>query len=911
MAKITINSIADKYNIDPSVIIKIAQDFKIDVKNEKSSISDIQIKKIERKLEQIQESIRQITGKTSKKVEKERTEVAVKTDSASPHRKIIRKKSASSIDTSLVKAEENTIQEVGPSQGELKTIADLDEEGLKLTEQRVQTSVIRRRKRTAEDIEKEKAHFEEIQEEIKKEDTKKAAEKIPTSVAKPSQEIAPSKKVKEKETKAKEKKETRLRLEDLQKEEKISTKPKETVSVVIEYSGPEKEEVDDKSRQNQLDTVDSTKGPVLYDDESVKFDKFSAEQKKIRETFRPDKGYRGQQGERKVREHYIPIARKHKSKKKTIGKTMMTTPKASKRVIKMYNTIVVGELAKGLQVKANEVIKKLFDMGVMVTINQSIDFDTASIITSLYNYEVENATFTEQDILTTSEDNKEDLVPRPPVVTVMGHVDHGKTSLLDYIRKTNVTAHEQGGITQHIGAYTVTVNNNKEITFIDTPGHAAFTSLRARGVRITDIVILVVAADDGIMPQTREAIDHAKAAKVPIIVAVNKIDLPNANSERVKQGLTEFGLVPEAWGGDVQICEISAKTGMGIPELLESILLQAEVLELKANPKRNAEGVIIESKLDKGRGPVATVLVRNGTLKVGDNFVVGSLYSKIRALLNDKHSNVPEALPGIPVEVLGLPDVPNAGDILSVTSDEKSAKTIAMHRSNQNKDANIVKKVGVSLDEIYQKIEEGKIKDLNIIIKADTQGSAEALVKSYNELSTDKVKINIVHTGVGGITESDVLLAQASNALIVGFNVRPDSKAKNVGEQQKIDIRLYGIIYDAINGIKEALRGAVEPVKKEEVIGHVEVRDIFTIPKIGVVAGGFVQDGRILRSSFVRLIRDSIVIYEGTLQSLRRFKDDVREVAAGYECGVTIQNYNDLKVGDVIESYTIKEVREL
>jgi len=585
--------------------------------------------------------------------------------------------------------------------------------------------------------------------------------------------------------------------------------------------------------------------------------------------------------------------------------------KREKLEIKIPEEITVGELAGRLNVPATEVIKKLMMLGVMAAVNQTIDYETAALISKDFGAKVEKEIIiTEEDKLFNDvEDDPAKLKPRPPVVVVMGHVDHGKTSLLDAIRKTNVTSTEAGGITQHIGASRVKVNG-KEITFLDTPGHEAFTAMRARGAQVTDIAILVVAADDGIMPQTIEAINHAKAANVSIIVAINKIDKEGANPERVKQELTEYGLVPEEWGGDTICVPVSAKKQEGIDNLLEMILLVAEMQELKANPDRNAKGTVIEAQLDKGRGPVATVLVQNGTLKIGDIIVAGTAVGRVRAMMDDKGQRVKKAGPSMPVEILGLSEVPDGGDLFYVVNDEKKAREVVEARKNRIKEEQLMSRQKVSLDDLFSQIQEGQVKELNIIVKADVQGSVEAVKQSLEKLSNDEVRVKIIHGGVGAITESDVMLASASNAIIIGFNVRPDAGARASAERQNVEIRLYRIIYDAIEEMQAAMKGLLDPKYKEAVLGHAEIRTTFKVSGVGTIAGCYVIDGKVTRNSEVRIIRDGIVIHEGTIASLKRFKDDVKEVAAGYECGIGIERFNDLKEGDVIECFIMEEVKQ-
>ena len=590
--------------------------------------------------------------------------------------------------------------------------------------------------------------------------------------------------------------------------------------------------------------------------------------------------------------------------------TQQQAPKmeiARPKNIKVGETIIVKDLASKMSCTAAEIIKKLMQMGVLASINQEIDFDTAALVASEFGVNVEELPpEVDPTLIPEIVDDPKTLVLRPPVVTVMGHVDHGKTSLLDVIRKTSVSTHEAGGITQHIGAYQVKCQG-KKIVFLDTPGHEAFTAMRARGAQVTDIAILVVAADDGVMPQTVEAIHHAKDAGVPIIVAVNKIDKPGANPANVKNELMEHGLVPEEYGGDTIMVEVSAKKNIGISDLLEMVLLVAEVKELKANPKREARGVIIEAQLDKGRGPVATVLVQSGTLRIGDSIVAGTTYGKVRAMLNDRGENVKKAGPSVPVEVLGLNDVPAAGDELAAL-EEKQARTIAEKRMEKQRNDMIHAKK-VSLDDLFNQIQEGHLKDLNIVVKADVQGSVEALNSSLMGLNkNDEVRVRIVHSGVGAVTESDVMLASASNALVIAFNVRPDANARRVADTEGIDIRTYRVIYDALNDVKEAMSGMLAPKYKEVIQGKVEIRQVMKFSK-ALVAGSYVLEGKITNQSKIRIVRDNIEVFDGELDGLRRFKDDVKEVAAGYECGITIKDYKDFREGDIIEAYIMEEVK--
>ncbi len=603
--------------------------------------------------------------------------------------------------------------------------------------------------------------------------------------------------------------------------------------------------------------------------------------------------------------------RRKKDNRRSKGKvssTPVTEAKAIKRRIKVFETISVGDLAKRMGIKANEIIAKLMGLGVMATVNQSLDLDTATLVATDFGYEVEQG-MTEELAIDALQEREQggDQQPRFPVVTVMGHVDHGKTSILDAIRKTDVAEGEAGGITQHIGAYHVKAPSG-DITFVDTPGHAAFTEMRSRGAKVTDIVVLVVAADDGVMDQTKEAIAHSQAAGVPIVVAVNKIDKDNADPERVKRELAEFGLSPEEWGGDTMYCETSAKKGIGIEELLENIQLQAEILELTADPSRKARGTVIEAQLHKGRGPVATVLVQDGTLRVGDHFVAGMFSGKVRSLANDRGEMVREAGPAMPVEVQGLTGVPQAGDEFVVVTDEKMAKSVSSSRQLKARESELASASKVSLDNLFEKMAEQEIKELRVILRADVQGTLQAFGQAAEKLSTDVIRVKVLHEGTGAITENDIHLAAASDAIIIGFNVRPSVKVKELAEREQVDVRSYDVIYHALEDIEKAMVGMLEPEFEERVIGTAEVRETFSVPKVGTIAGCFVIDGKIERNAQVRVLRESVVIYTGEIASLRRFKDDVKEVASGYECGIGVQNYNDIKVGDTLEAFVMDEV---
>jgi len=577
-------------------------------------------------------------------------------------------------------------------------------------------------------------------------------------------------------------------------------------------------------------------------------------------------------------------------------------------LVQIGENIPVRELAEKLKCAPNEIIKELMVFGVLANINQTLNFDLASKVADKLGFEVE--LFVEKsdlDFAEEEQDNVKDHVSRAPIVTIMGHVDHGKTSLLDAIRKTEVTKFEAGGITQHIGAYQAHIKGSP-ITFLDTPGHEAFTAMRARGAQVTDIVVLVVAADDGIKPQTKEAIHHAEAAGVPILVAINKIDKPDAKPDEVKKALADLGLLPEDWGGQTIYVEVSALKGTGIDNLLENLLLQAEIMELKANPLLRGKGVVIESKLDKGRGPIATLVVQSGTLRVGEPFIVGCYFGKIRALLDDKGKKIKKAIPATPVEVVGLPDVPQPGDHFMVVQDEKKARQLSSLRLQQQREIQLAKSTRITMDDLHQQILEGQIKELNLIIKADVQGSIHAVQEAFRNLENKEVRIKCIHDAVGGITESDVILASASNAIIIGFNVRPTDQATKLATRDQVDVRLYSIIYDAINDMKQAMEGMLAPKYKERIVGRAEIREVFTIPKVGTIAGCHVLSGKMERNLEARLIRDSVVVYQGKIASIRRFKDDVKEVAAGYDCGVSIEKFQDLKQGDVIEPFVMEEI---
>ena len=602
-------------------------------------------------------------------------------------------------------------------------------------------------------------------------------------------------------------------------------------------------------------------------------------------------------------------AKRRQEERDKMNRLQLEIAKKQPLKVQIPDEISVGDLASRMKKTASEVVKQLMKLGVFASVSEIIDYDTAALVAMELGCKVEKEVIVtvEERLIDDSADKEEDLRPRAPVVVVMGHVDHGKTSLLDYIRHANVVSGEAGGITQHIGAYTVEINGSP-ITFLDTPGHEAFTSMRARGAMVTDIAILVVAADDGIMPQTVESINHAKAANIPVVVAINKMDTVGANPERIKQQLTEYDLVSEEWGGDTIICPISAKTGMGIDNLLENLVVLAEVQELKANPNRAARGAVIEARLDKGRGPIMTVLVQNGTLRLGDIIIAGSSVGRVRTMLNDKGQRVTEAGPSTPVEISGMDSVPSAGDTFNAVSDERMARELAEERRISSANNAFAGTKKVSLDDLFSQIQAGEMKTLNIIVKADVQGSAEAVKASLEKISNDEVRVKVIHSAVGAINESDVMLAATSGAIIVGFNVRPDNAARDSAARSKVDMRMYRVIYDCINEIEAAMKGMLAPKFKESVIGHAEVRETYKVSKIGTVCGCYCTDGKIQRGCEVRVLRDNIVIHEGELASLRRFKDDVKEVASGYECGMQVEKFNDIKVGDVIECFVMEQI---
>ena len=765
----------------------------------------------------------------------------------------------------------------------------------KIVEKRLRPTLIRRRRKKVEAEPPPPAEEHEIPEEEPGEETLETAQ--PVEVVEQEKQEAEKKEVKPSPKKTTRKKEAAVTAPE--KPPQIKIVGKKDLQLDLEEA-KEDEEEEDKKRKGKPKKRKPRRERFVPADELAKKKLTAVSSKDFQEEETPS------EAPGKVYKPTIPRKKKPLTLVKT-KKTQITTPKAIKRIIKIMDTITVGQLAKRMSVKAGEVIKKLMNLGVMATVNEIIDVDAASLAAHEFGYEVELVTREEEQILVEIKDTPEELFPRAPIVTVMGHIDHGKTSLLDAIRQTNVTEREAGGITQHIGAYHVQLDKGT-IVFIDTPGHEAFTTMRARGAKVTDIVVLVVAADDGVMPQTIEAIDHSKAAGVPIIVAVNKIDKSNADPERVKQSLIQHELLSEELGGDTLYVEISAKKKIGIEHLLETVLLQAEMLELKANPHKPAKGTVVEAKLDKMRGPIATILIQEGTLKTGDTFISGVHYGKARLLINDHGEEIPEAGPATPIQLLGLTGVPDAGDNFLVVDEEKKARQAGAYLQQRQREKGLSETQKITLEGLHDQIQEGELKELNVILKVDVHGTLDALTKSLEELGNDNVKISIIHRAVGAINQSDVMLASASQAIIIGFGVNPDTKAKQVAEQEKVDIRTYNIIYDAIADIKNALEGLLAPTLVEKPCGKAEVKQVFQLSREGTIAGSVVTEGKMVRGNMARLMRNQNSIHQGKISSLKRFKDNVREVESGYECGIGIDGFEAIEIGDTIECFTIEEV---
>ncbi|MGA8179629.1 MAG: translation initiation factor IF-2 [Desulfobacterales bacterium] len=888
MAKIRIYELARDLNMTNKMLLDKLQDMDIEAKSHMSSLDDDTVDTIKRNLrgspaKEIEETRIKPTliRRRRKPAPQEPVEVETAAEPESPAEKV---EAAEPPSETVLESKEPPLEKETPAP-EQKVIP---EEGDKEPEA-VKTAEVSDADAATPDAAK-------VEAETKKPVSKPPEEPVvvkkltPKRAGKKRKKETPAKIIKMPVSPAVKKKETAIQKDQVLEPEKKVEKPTADGTPATDESAKEKKKPKKKW--------------VNKPDESVTDRKFF--KKKI--SFRKKEVVEGE-------DLYTKSHRARKGRKSAKGKTttiiqkpLITVPKAIKRRIKIDEAIALSDLAKRMGVKAGEMIKKLMGLGVMVTVNQVIDFDTAALVAAEFDYELEKASFEEQSVLRVETDDPDTLISRPPVVTIMGHVDHGKTSLLDVIRKTKITENEAGGITQHIGAYNVATNKG-QIVFLDTPGHEAFTEMRSRGAKVTDLVILVVAADDGVMPQTIEAINHSKAAEVPIIVAVNKIDKTNANPERVKRELADVGVVPEDWGGDTIFVEVSAKENRGIDDLLEMVLLQAEILELKANPEKLAVGHVVEAKLDAGRGPVATVLVKEGTLKIHDAVVCGVHYGKIRALLNDMGRQVSSAGPSIPVEIIGLSGVPNAGDELIALSDEKDAKQVSLHRTQKQRSKELAKTSRLSLEKLYEKMQKNEVKDLNLIIKADVHGSIEALSDALTKLSNEEVKINVIHSATGALNESDISLAAVSDAIIIGFNVRPSSKIQAFAGEENVDIRFYNIIYNVINDIKNAIVGMMASTFEEHILGRAEVREVFHVPKVGAVAGCYVTEGKIERGQLARILRDWVVSYEGKIASLRHFKDDVKEVQTGYECGIVIKNYNDVKLGDVIECYYVEEIK--
>ncbi len=931
MSKIRVHELAKEFGISSKEMEARIKDLGYPIKNYMSTLEDYEVDAIRKKLRseegaKEEEESKQVKKKVIRRKHKvlhikriikpSTAQQEVTKDEVTPKEPSIEKAFESS------KAAKTVIKEVAKGRREEKR---------KDYEESLKAKIIKPAPKKEEVRSEEKIVLEKsTKEEAKKKEESGSLQPFEKKTLEPAVSKGPKEVKAEKETEAQEAPKE-IEQSAPPKEEKVSAKkpaskePKQFVKILerprIELKKPEKEEKPEPSRKKK---TAATTPQIPAEERPAKPSKGKKKGKRVVKATdlggpskkrRPMKKKGKKEAIREILKEEEGISRVGKKGPKSAKaqkeeKSVGTAPiKAEKRKITMVETIQVSELAQKMGVKVSEVIMKLMALGIMATANQTIDYDTAALIASEFGYEVEKKSVAE-DIIEQVQKEVEggEAVPRPPVVTIMGHVDHGKTTLLDAIRKSDVASKEAGGITQHIGAYEVALPSGDQVVFLDTPGHEAFTSMRARGASVTDLVILVVAADDGVMAQTREAIDHARAAGVPIIVAVNKIDKPGANPDRVKTELSELGLMPEDWGGDTIFVNVSAKMGTGIDELLEMMVLQAEVLELQADPNRPATGYVIESKLDKGRGPVATLLIKEGTLRIGDAMVCGLNYGKVRAMLDDKGRKVEEAGPSKPVEVQGLSGVPEAGSQFVVLPNEKKAREVAEYRQRKAREAELAKSSKISLEKVFEKMQEQDLKVLHLIVKADVQGSVEALSDALKKLSTDKINIDIVRAGIGAITESDVLLASASNAIIIGFNVKPSPQAKQLAAKEHVDIRFYNVIYHALEEVKSAMTGLLEPVYKEKTLGRAEVRQTFHIAKVGTVAGCYVLEGLMKRNSQARLLRDNVVVYTGKIESLRRFKEDVKEVQAGYECGIGLEKFNDIKVGDVIEAYEMEEV---
>ncbi len=876
MAKIRVYELANQFGMTNKVLLEKLKKANIAVKSHMSAVEEEAVSGIKEA----------IFGGKSEVVTEERVKATV----IRRRRKVIEKKSEATKVTAVAESERQSVSKPEEKVLKIKPVEMTPSVPDKASEEKV-VNPDKPRAEVEADIPTEPG-LEPPEAEAKAEKTK-PAQKAKAKKKPKAKKEQPAKIIKMPETKPPEEvvpeEETAAPVEE-------KTRPPVHLKLVV----PEdKSEVTPKGRDKKKD---KQKLAGLQEDKQFLKKKITFRRKEVldKSDLYDEKAFRARKGRKQ-----------HKGRVAIKGeKTLITTPKAVKRRIKVDEAIVVSDLAKRMGVKAGEVIKELMTLGVIATLNQAIDFETAAVIASEFEYEAEKVSFEESALIRTEEDDPKKLKPRPPVVTVMGHVDHGKTRLLDAIRETNVIDGEAGGITQHIGAYHVTLKNG-QIVFLDTPGHEAFTAMRARGAEITDLVVLVVAADDGVMPQTLEALNHARAAGVPMIVAVNKIDKPEAEPERVRRQLAEHGIVPEAWGGDTVFVDVSAKQGKGVEELLEMILLQAEVLELRANPDKLARGHVIEAKLDPGKGSVATVLVQEGTLHAGDAVICGQCHGKVRAMIDDRGERLDNAEPSTPVEIHGLSGVPMAGDDFMVLGEEKVAKQVSAYRAQKQRVRELAQSSRLTLEKYHEQIKGSLVKDLNLIIRADVQGSVEALAEAVQKIESAEVKVNIVHSATGTITESDIMLAAVSKAIVLGFNVRPNLKVRDLAVEQNVDIRFYDVIYSVVSDMKGAMAGLMEPTYEERVRGRAEVRELFNIPRVGSIAGCHVTDGRIGRGQRARLLREGVVVYNGKIGSLRRFKDDVKEVQSGYECGIGIENYNDVKVADVIECYEMEEVRPI
>lgn len=887
MAKIRIYELARDLNMTNKMLLEKIRDMDIDAKSHMSSLDDDTLARIKGK----------ILGSPAKEIE----ETRVKPTLIRRRKKIVRQKP--------VEIETSAEPELRPEKIEIKDQKSekvLKEKGLSLEKETKEPEIA-----VDETADREKERVKKIEppdEITAKSEVVKEKPEAEKPVIKKLEKPAALKKLKPKKVTKKRKKDTPAKIIKLPVTPPPKDKKPEIDKDLVSTPG------ETPITKPEIETVPEDTPTKEIKKEKKKWVKKPAEGVTDRKFFKKKISFR----KREVVEGADLYAKGHRARKGrkaakgkaaiATQKPLITVPKAIKRRIKIDDAIALSDLAKRMGIKASEMIKKLMDLGVMATVNQVIDFDTAVLVAAEFEYELEKASFEEETVLKVQKDDPDKLISRPPVVTIMGHVDHGKTSLLDVIRKTKVTENEAGGITQHIGAYNVTTDKG-QIVFLDTPGHEAFTEMRSRGAKVTDLVILVVAADDGVMPQTIEAINHSKAAEVPIIVAINKIDKPDAAPDRVQRELADVGIVPEDWGGDTIFVQVSAKENRGIDDLLEMILLQAELLELKANPDKLASGHVIEAKLDSGRGPVATVLVNEGTLRIHNPIVCGVHYGKVRALLNDRGRQVTSAGPSTPVEIIGLSGVPNAGDELIALADEKDARQVSSHRTQKQRSKELAKTSRLSLEKLYEKLQENEVKDLNIIIKADVQGSIEALADALTKLSNEEVRISVIHSATGALNESDISLAAVSNAIILGFNIRPSSKIQMLAHEENVDIRFYNIIYNVIKDVKNAIVGMMSSTFEERTLGRAEVREVFHVPKVGSIAGCYVTEGKIERGQFARILRDWVVVFEGKISSLRHFKDDVKEAQSGYECGIGIKNFNDVKLGDVIECYYVEEIK--